>query len=110
MACEFPSASGMRDRKKVSVEVHDEICAIKRAILIADEACNLEVCVEDTLMTTAGDTVSELYYSVWKGVTEDRTKTLWMNEIIACFESSGYTIDRVTNCDTGNTFKWCLAW
>ena len=110
MVCTFPSASSMRDRKKVSVEVHDEICAIQRAILLADEACNLEVCVDDTLMTTAGDPVSELYYKVWKGLETDRTKELWMQQVIDCFEGSGYTIDRVTNCDTGTTFKWCVYW
>ena len=110
MSGEFPSASSMRSRKSISVEVLDEICAIKRAVLIANDACNLEVCIEDTLMTTAGDSASELYYQVWKDLEEDRTKELWMNEVINCFEGSGYTINRVTNCDTSNTFKWCLWW
>ena len=110
MACSFPSASDMRNRKKVSVEVHDEVCAIKRAILLADEACNLEVCVADTLMTTEGDPISQLYYKVWKGLETDPTKELWMNEIISCFEAQGYTIDRVTNCDDPSVFKWCLSW
>lgn len=107
---DFPSASSMRSRKAVSIEVYDEICAIKRAILLADEACNLEVCVDDTLMTTVGDTVSEMYFKVWKGLETDRTKELWMNQVIEAFQNLGYTIDRVTNCDGGTTFKWCLSW
>ena len=61
-------------------------------------------------MTTAGDEVSEFYFKVWKGLEDDRTKELWMQEIIDCFEAMGYTIDRITNCDTGNTFKWCVSW
>ncbi|NJO62659.1 MAG: hypothetical protein HC836_31845 [Richelia sp. RM2_1_2] len=110
MSCEFPSAADMRNRKKISVEILDEICAIKRAILLADEACNLETCVDGTMMTTAGSEISEAYYKVWKGLEDDRTKELQMNEIISCFEDSGYTITRVTNCDTGDTFKWCIVW
>jgi len=110
MAFAFPSASGMRGRKKVSVEVLDEVCAIQRAILVADDACLLEVCVDETGMTTAGDSVSETYYNVWKDLEDDRTKDLWMNEVLAHFENLGFTIDRVTNCDTGNTFKCCVYW
>ena len=107
---DFPTAADMRGRKKVSIEVYDEICAIRRAILLADEACNLEVCVDDTLMTTVGDEVSEQYFKVWKGIEIDRTKELWMNQVIQHFEGLGYTIDRITNCDGGTTFKWCLSW
>lgn len=109
-SADFPSALDMRGRKKVSVEILDEICAIKRAILLADEACNLEVCVDGTLMTTEGSPVSEQYYKVWQGLEEDRTKELQMNEVIGAFESLGYAITRVTSCDTGNTFKWCISW
>lgn len=110
MSCQFPTAADMRDKKKESIEVYDEVCAIKRAILLANEACNLEVCIDGTMMTTEGDPLSEFYYKVWQGQETDRTKELWMNQVIECIESLGYTIDRVTNCDTGNTFKWCIYW
>lgn len=107
---DFPTASEMRTKKKESVEVYDEICAIKRAILLANEACLLEVCVDGTLMTTEGSEESEFYFKVWKGQEEDPTKELWMQTVIECIEGMGYTIDRVTNCDTGDTFKWCIFW
>ena len=56
----------------------------------------------------SGDATS--YYKVWQGTETDATKTKLMNKVIDNFTSAGYTIVRILNSNTGNTFLWHVGW
>ena len=53
---------------------------------------------------------SQLYFAAWRGVTVDRPKTTEMNQIIAYFQSLGYSILRVTNPTNNLVFYWQVSW
>lgn len=55
------------------------------------------------------------YYSAWKGQTMSNSMLLRpyndrMNTVIAYFTNLGYTINRLTNPATNNTFMWNIQW
>lgn len=54
--------------------------------------------------------IAEEYYDIWKGIDTDRVKLDQMNRVIRHFEDKGYTIVRVINPITNQTFKWVLYW
>lgn len=61
-----------------------------------------------THTATNPDSVS--YFNVWNGSTTDRSKTDQMSQVIAHFESLGYSIEQRTNASTTNTFKWVITY
>lgn len=50
------------------------------------------------------------YYKVFMGVTDDKQIELQMNAVMTHFVKLGYTVEQLTNPDTGNTFMWKLCW
>lgn len=54
--------------------------------------------------------VSLTYFNVWKSVTANTTYTNQMNSVIKYFTDLGYIIRRITNSNTGTTFKWYITW
>ncbi len=110
MVAGFPSAAALRTRSRLSIDLFDELSAIERAIFVANEDEQLEVVVGNTIMTDPEGEDAETYFAIWKNQEEDRTKELYMNEVIRHFTNLGYNIERLTNADTGNTFKWVVSW
>jgi hypothetical protein len=108
MADCFPSAGDLRAKKLMNSEIMREICAIRIAIIEANEACNLQVTVCDSGMTS-GDEATD-YFQAWKGCNSDRFKELEMQTVIECFTNLGYSIVRITNTATNNTFCWQVMW
>ena len=50
------------------------------------------------------------YYYVWVGVNESSVKTDQMNKVIKNFQDKGYSMIRISNPDTTNTFIWKINW
>lgn len=50
------------------------------------------------------------YYYVWTGMLDDNVSTDQMNKVIKYFRDKGYSILRVSNPDTANTFVWKINW
>jgi hypothetical protein len=104
----FPTAGDLRAKKLMNSDIMREICALRVAIIAANEECNLEVTVCDSGMTSGPEAID--YYNAWKGCNTDRFKELEMQTIISCFTDLGYSIVRITNTATNNTFCWQIKW
>ena len=50
------------------------------------------------------------YYGVWTGTEDNRAKNSQMNTVINYFTDLGYSIDRIVNSTTGETFRWVISW
>ena len=99
------TASEARAKAQNDVVIFNEIRNIEDAILeaVADGQYKAEI-------TGTTITLSVTYYNVWLGVTEDRAKYIQMGNIVTYFTDLGYSIERRTNPDTGNTFKLIVSW
>ena len=99
------TASEARSKAQNDVVIFNETRNIEDAILeaVADGQYKAEV-------TGTTITLSVTYYNVWQGVTDDRAKYIQMGNIVTYFTDLGYSIERRTNPDTGNTFKWVISW
>ena len=99
------TASEARSKAQNDVVIFNEIRNIEDAVLeaVADGQYSTEV-------TGTTITLSVTYYNVWLGVTEDRAKYIQLGQIVTYFTDLGYGIERRTNQDTGNTFKWIVSW
>lgn len=105
----FPTAATLRSQRETSTTVHDEVLILENRILTAAEAGNLEVTISDSNFTTDGAT-AQTYFNVWQLTTTDRVKTLEMTTVIAHFTGKGYSVNRITNTATNNTFSWVILW
>jgi hypothetical protein len=105
----FPTAATLRAQKQTSTTVHSEVLLLENAVLASSEAGNLTVTISDSNFTTPGLT-AQSYYSVWKDLTTDLVKDLEMDTVISYFAGKGYSINRITNTATNNTFSWVISW
>lgn len=62
----------------------------------------------DNSTHTATDPDSVTYHRVWRGVVTDRSLYDSMQEVINHFDGLGFDIERRTNPNTTNTFKWII--
>jgi hypothetical protein len=99
------TASEARAKAQNDVVIFNEIRKIEDAILSAVASGRYMAEVADTTMT-----LSVTYYNVWQGATDDRAKFIQMSNIVNYFTDLGYGIERRTNPNTGNTFKWIASW
>jgi hypothetical protein len=114
MACgfNFPTADESREIADLRA-VQAEVCALQVAILDAREAGQREVTVCDTPMTMSTD-----YWQAWQDGEliasceggEVTTLLDRMDAVICYFQELGYSITRVTNDATGDTFCWVIKW
>lgn len=114
MSCNFPTAD---DSKSISElrTIHLETCAIQTAILDAREAGlrTATICNTAVTMSTAHWNAYQQYLGKCgtAGLTTDDKNLLELQaDIIDCIESLGYSVKRVTNTATGNTFCWVIEW
>ena len=105
----FPTASTLRAQKQTSTTVHSEVLLLENDVLAASEAGNLTVTISDSNFTIPGST-AQVYYNVWKDLSTDAVKELEMNTVISYFTDKGYSINRITNTVTNNTFSWVISW
>jgi len=98
--------------------IFNEIRDIEDAILTAVDNGSYDVKVAGTTMTATVNTgpvpsprsKARIYFNVWQGTQDDRAKFIQMAKIITYFTDLGYTIDRRTNNETGDTFTWLIYW
>lgn len=57
-----------------------------------------------------GEKISEKCYNIWKQKVKDVEIQDAMKQVITHYESLNYSVSRVTNKSTGNTFKWKIRW
>ena len=99
------TANEARAKAQNDVTIFNEIREIEDAVLSAVAAGQYSAEVNDTTVT-----LSVTYYGVWQGVIDDRAKYIQMGQVITYFTDLGYSIERRTNAETGNTFKWIVSW
>ena len=107
------SAGQARSKAQNDLVIFKEVRDIEEAILTAIVAGSYNVDVVDSTMTSTSVTdvvTSRLYLTAWQGITPDRAKEIQMNSVITYFTDLGYTIERKTNAQTGDTFKWTVLW
>lgn len=102
------TADQARLRARNDIVVYNEVKAIELAILTAAAAGALDSVITNTAMTT-GPT-SPLYYADWQGTQPSAVIRDQMQQVMSNFTKLGYSVERKTNIDTGNTFQWILAW
>lgn len=129
----FLTATEARAKSRNDFIVFTEIRSLEEAVLTAiNEGLYTTVDVTGTTMTwpeytgSVADDVLKVanieeptddqydeavyYYRVWAGTEENRAKNNQMNAVITYFTNLGYSIDRVTNPTTGETFRWVISW
>lgn len=111
------TAAQARSKSRNDLIIFSEIREIENAILAAAAAGDYDVEVTGSLMTATVTTgtpapivTARQYYQVWQGTADDRAKFIQMSTVITYFTDLGYTIDRRTNPNTGDTFKWLIYW
>ncbi len=114
MSFKFPTASESKDASELKA-IHAEVCAIQTDILDARCEGLRAVTICDTPMTTSTDHWDAFQEFQGKcgtaGLTTEHKELLSLqNQVVACFVNLGYSILRVTNEDTGNTFCWEVSW
>jgi hypothetical protein len=91
----------------------NEVNAIQIAILTAVQAGALTCVILTSPLTTpsgGSPATAEAYYSVFAGLTVDRSKSATMDAVIQYFTDLSYSIVRQVNTSTNNTFTWNLSW
>ena len=106
----FPTASELRQRKQKSLNIQAEVMAVQNGILTSDAAGAIEATISNTPFTMPESPEAEFRYQVFKGQQEDRLVDLEFVEVEKYFKIRGYSITKVTNPDTGNTFMWSIKW
>lgn len=109
----FLTATEARSGARNNLTIFNEIRDLEAKILIEVDLGNLEVTVDDTVMTSTDPNdiaVSQSYFDVWQNLATDRVLDDQMNEVIKHFEALGYSIVRKFNTETNTTFFWELKW
>jgi hypothetical protein len=107
------TATEARAKTQNDLLIFNETRDIEIAILTAIDNRLYSADITGTRMTaTTGDNLvpARLYFQTWQGAIEDRAKAIQMNQIIKYFTDLGYSIERRTNPNTGDTFKWLVSW
>ena len=63
-----------------------------------------------TSTVTPTNPLSVDYYSVWRGLAQDRVLSDRMTTVIQSIEAKGFNIIRRTNTVTNTTFEWYIQW
>ena len=109
MSSVFPSANESRKISDIQA-IHTEVCAIETDILDSRFLGDRTVTISDTAMSTST--------AHWTAFTTplnecdlDQVNLLDLQkQVIDCFQSLKYSITRVTNIGTSNTFDWVIKW
>ena len=116
MSFEFPSATDSRNISDLRA-IHSEICALQTAILDAREQGLRMVTVCDSPMALSTEHFDAWFINVDQNqcaiVIADPDEAHLIDlqdQVIKCFTGLGYSIVRMTNPNTGNTFCWEISW
>ena len=116
----LPTGAQARERAQNNNVIAQQIAIMEVAVLdaIASNALTASitnastVTIQGTTITgspmTDNDTDGVNYYKAWQGTITDAVKTEQMAEVIAHFESKGYTISRKSS--SGTYFYWYISW
>lgn len=116
----LPTSAQARERAQNNNLIAQQIAIMEVAVLDAIASNALTASISDTSTVsiqgttitgspmTDNDTDGLNYYKAWQGTITDAVKTEQMNEVIAHFESKGYTIARKSS--SGTYFYWYLTW
>lgn len=113
MADYFPSATDARTSSRNNIIIFNEVTAIQRAILSASNLGSYSCTVTGTTMTSAS--TGTPYFDTWQGVDESNSfdpSALddQMTQVMSYFTGLSYSISRVQNTTTTNTFNWSVQW
>ena len=110
MAFSFPSASDSRSAADLKA-IFDENCAIGAAVLQA-RCDGLRVAVIcDSPMTNSVEHYNACFVDPIDPCDFDQQHLLDLqNEVETCWRQLGYSIKKITDPDTGNTFCWEIRW
>jgi len=106
MANIFVNATQARTNTRNNSVIHGEVRAIEGAILSNIDAGVLYANVSSG--TTMTD--SNVYYKVYYGVTEDRTKLDQIDYVSKYFTDRGYAVKIKQNSVTTDTITWNISW
>lgn len=69
------------------------------------------ITIPEVNFVMSAPTMAKKYYQVWKQLAENQKLQDEMKQVIEYFENTKiYTISRVTNAETGNSFYWHVSW
>jgi hypothetical protein len=116
----FPTGAQARERAQGNNTLAQQIAIMEVAVLdaVANGAFSATISNTSTV-TIQGSTITGSpmtdndaaginYYKAWQGTVTDAVATEQMNEVIAHFQSKGYTIARKST--SGTYFYWYLTW
>ena len=116
----LPTAAQARERAQNNNTIAQQIAIMEVAVLDAVASTAFAATISNTSTVTIqgttitgspmtdNDTDGQNYYKAWQGTITDAVKTEQMNEVIAHFESKGYTIARKST--SGTYFYWYITW
>lgn len=109
MSSVFPSANESRKIADIQA-IHTEVCTLETDILDARVLGNRTVTVSDTAMSTSTDHWTAFTTPLNEcDLTQVNLRDL-QKQVVDCFQALKYSITRVTNVGTGNTFDWVIKW
>lgn len=89
------------------IVVNDKITGIK-LIYGGDDYTDT---IPEINMVMAAPSMGKVYYQVWKTLATNHVLQDEMDQVMSYFNGTRkYTISRVTNEDTGNSFVWHVSW
>lgn len=109
------TAAEARAKAQNDSVIFKEIRDIEDAIISAASAGDYDTTIKGTVMTVEvgippAVQTARVYFNVWQGSVDDRAKFIQMGKVITYFTDLGYSIERRTNPNTGDTFIWVVSW
>ena len=109
------TAAEARAKAQNDSVIFKEIRDIEDAIISAASAGDYDTTIKGTVMTVevgipSAVQTARVYFNVWQGSVDDRAKFIQMGKVITYFTDLGYSIERRTNPNTGDTFIWVVSW
>lgn len=106
MASIFVNADQARKDTRNASVIHSEVRAIESAILTNIDAGILNVSVSSGTQMTD----SNVYYNVYYGVSNDRSKLDQIEYVKKYFHDLGYGVTITENALTTDTLVWNISW
>ena len=109
MAFSFPTATESRNVADLRA-IFDENCAIGTAVLDAREDGLRVATICDSPMTNSTEHYDAFSQQLDPCDFDQQHLLDLQQEVIDCWTQLGYSIKRITDTDTGNTFCWEVRW
>ena len=98
----YLNATEARSHARSNLTIFDEVNAVMRAIIVASDAGDYSITINNTTLTQSTD-----HFAAWVGTTTDYKRDDEISEVIRYFRNRGYNI---TQRNDGTTFSWVIYW